>query len=552
MGSRTKTKKYSVEVSQSDVFSLVKYTKRTRNIADKALNNIIIPFPNFDPTVFDDNFWYVDKTKKYGASYQLYIQSLRVCAELLNEYEKTEDPRYLNKTQEIIESWIKYEEGKPSEKMLWYDHPTANRIQTIIHFLYHAKQQGLSIQEDKYYRIMQRHAEVLSDDKNYNNNNHGLMMDRSLMILGNVLDDKYLFTKGFYRAIDTFWFSFSHQGIHLENSPEYHNMVVSMYEGIEEYLNEKGKTLGKNVTGYLKLAKDYPNALLKPDGRMPSIGDSGKGIVRKNKVYKNIYDVEAGIAVLQNKDPKPFYVSFVCGYSSAVHKHKDDLSITTNYNGKEFFVDPGKFNYSKSKERTYVVSKAAHSSFHLKDFNYVIDPKNRFERKTVLNAYEDNKFYSIVKGKHTGYTGTSAVLYRTLIVFKHAPVLIVLDELETDIEHELNVVQKFNLHQDVEIAENEHGYRLTHGEESLTVKQFNEINAQTVIDGNEEDKLVINTASFGKGINTRQLDFSKSLTSGTAFTTAVYDEETVESLNIEVKEESVEIVLDNQKYTVLK
>src|SRR5699024_5844335 len=229
-------KSNKLEISETDVFPLLNKNKNTKSIAYKAARNSIIPFPGFESTPYDENYWYTDKKAKYGASYQLYIQSLRVCAELLNHYTETKIEKYFLKAEEIIKSWIGFSKTDPEEKMVWYDHPTANRVQVIIQYLYLAGENGYPYDEKLFAETLRKHADVLSDDSIYNNNNHGLMMDRSLMVIGHVLKDKLLFNKGYYRAIDTFWYSFSSQGIHLENSPDYHNMVVRMYRDIEKYL----------------------------------------------------------------------------------------------------------------------------------------------------------------------------------------------------------------------------------------------------------------------------------------------------------------------------
>src|SRR5699024_320232 len=127
--------------------------------------------------------------------------------------------------------------------MVWYDHPTANRIQVIINYLYLAKERH-DVDTKLYGKLLRFHSLYLSDNKNYRRNNHGLMMDRSLMILGNILNDQNIFNIGFYRSIDTFWYSYSYTGLHLENSPEYHNMVTRMYLELQTYLKKNGKTYG--------------------------------------------------------------------------------------------------------------------------------------------------------------------------------------------------------------------------------------------------------------------------------------------------------------------
>src|SRR5699024_8748131 len=95
-----------IKVTKFNVLRLVKSRKDSTLMADKALRNEIIPFPGFDSVLFDSNYFYTDKSKTYGASYQLYIQSLRIAAVLLLKYEKSKNIRYLYKAEELIYSWI--------------------------------------------------------------------------------------------------------------------------------------------------------------------------------------------------------------------------------------------------------------------------------------------------------------------------------------------------------------------------------------------------------------------------------------------------------------
>src|SRR5699024_10138789 len=178
-----------IEISEEDVFRLFEKKKRRADIADAALDNIIIPFPGFDSTTYDKDFWKVLKKEKYGNSYTLYIHTVRVAAELILAYEATQDLKYFDKAEEIINSWIEHIRTDNENKMIWYDHTTANRTQVLIHYLYIAYQLNRKINITLFKNLLMKHAEVLSNDGIYKHNNHGLMMDRSLMILGYVFED---------------------------------------------------------------------------------------------------------------------------------------------------------------------------------------------------------------------------------------------------------------------------------------------------------------------------------------------------------------------------
>lgn len=365
------------DIEEHDFIKLLKYDKRTDKIAESAMKDLIIPFPNFEETNFSKKHNWNAENEKYGKSYQLYIHSLRFVSSLLLQYEKKDDIKYLKKAEEFIESWIKFMNSKPKNEMIWYDHPVANRVQNIIHFLYLAKGK-LNINEEKYYKVLRQHGEFLMDDSHYNFNNHALMMDRSLMILGNILRDYDLFSTGYRRSIETFWYSFSSRGSHLENSPDYHRMVLLMYIEIEKYLKKHDQSFGETINHYMELAMQFLPIISRPDKRMPALGDSGNSALGRVKKYKKFSDDELGLTIIQREQPKTFYASFISGYSSITHKHRDDLSLTLYYAGDDILVDSGKFNYGKDIRRRYMMSPQAHSTLFFPNDDYKLDKENRF------------------------------------------------------------------------------------------------------------------------------------------------------------------------------
>jgi len=542
--------KGNLKIYEDDVYRLFEVSNRREKMAEDALNNIITPFPGFLSTEFRDDMWLEKKKQKYGNSYSLYLHTLRITVELMLAYEETNDIKYFDKAEEIIESWIRQSEPDKEVPMKWYDHTTANRTQALIQYLYLAQQMGRKVNISKYVDLLRKHVEVMSDDSKYKTNNHGLMMDRSLVVLGYVLEDHQIISKGKNRAINTFWYSFSSQAIHLENSPHYHLMVVRMYNEIEAYLNRKEDSLGPIIVNYLKLAKEYIPKLSKPNNTLPAIGDSGTSKAAKKKVYKNIYDYEAGIAILQYEQPNPMYLSFVAGYSSRVHKHNDDLSITLNYKTKDFLIDPGKYSYTGNKTRSYITSRRAHSSFYLEGFNYKIKNENRYDRKVRLENYVDNKIYSLVKGVNGDYEGTNALLERIVIQFKNSPVNIIVDSLITKRKNELKMTQKYNLSSLAKVSEVENGYKLISGGEELVIKQFKPFESKEVINGDLKKPVAVNTSGFAKVRPTKQLAFRKTSNQKEAFLTAIYDDRIVNDFDLKLYGDRLIVFIEDKTYDI--
>lgn len=531
-------------IEEHDFIKLLEYDKNTKLIADSAMENFIIPFPNFAKTDFNnDHDWNVTN-KRYGKSYQLYIHSLRFVGSLLLEYDKTKDIKYLEKSEFYIESWIDFMESKQKNEMLWYDHPVANRVQNIIYFLYLSKN-TLNIDESKYYKLLKKHGEFLMDDKNYKYNNHSLMMDRSLMILGNILENRELYSTGFRRAKETFWYSFSSKGSHLENSPDYHRMVVKMYLDMEKYLNKHDQTFGDVINKRLSVAGEFLPVISRPDKRLPALGDSGNSALGRKKEFENFSDNELGLTVIQNED---FYTSFTAGYSTVTHKHRDDLSITLFYKGEDVLVDSGKFSYGGDIRRRYIMSPQAHSSLFFENDDYKLDNDNRFSRKVQTTKYFDNKKYTFVEGKNHSFE--SSKLSRRLIALKNYPVVILLDSAQS--KEESNIYQNFNLSPQIEIVKYEASIATikTKSGNIVTFTQLQDIKEKIdIIPSQTEPVQSIVTSGYGKAIETKQLRFSAAVNSNTdyVFKTIISMDDSLNIQVTDINESALEISVNGEE-----
>lgn len=543
-----KNQQHFRNIKKEDVLPLAKYNKTTLKYAKLALENTIVPFPGFDPIQFDEQFDWAYIHSKNHVSYQLYLQSLRIVGQLLAAYEQFDDKKYLLKAKEITESWMSFVESGKSTDMTWYDHPVGNRTQILIHLLYSLNKEKIQVNSDRYFKLLYKHAEYLMDDSNYRKNNHGIMVDRGLMMLGFVMDDELLFNKGFYRVIDTFWQSFSYKGGHLENSPEYHNMVLRMYVGIEEYLIVHDKTLGEDVVKHMEVADNYLNLLLKPNRRLPAIGDSGHtSLPERTPIYKNFVDEEAGIAIIKQNLSKKIYMSFVCGYSTITHKHSDDLSITLSINGVDFIEDGAKFDYSKSPIRRYIVTPRAHSSLQLENKFYLKEKDNKYTQKIWIEKYFDHKNYFIVKGRNRGFNdGTS--LYRTIIFLKDYEMFIIINEGNSDYNH--TFIENYNLHHDVTVKSlSENIFELTRDEEKIIIESYYK-NAPEILEGNKDPIQAINATGPSKFNLTKHLQF-KDNGNETSTVTMIKSKE-IKVDNLELTSNYIKLKINNDEILIAR
>src|SRR5699024_6260284 len=134
-------------------------------------------------------------------------------------------------------------------EVAWNEHAVAERT---LNLLYFQENSSIKIKDKKFNRIISAHLEYLYDSKNYKSNNHGLMMDRTLLI-GSYYSDNSHFRE---RAIDIFYIfiyrNFSTAGIYLENSPEYHSFTLKLIHEFTITLQALNIKVDKDINEIIK------------------------------------------------------------------------------------------------------------------------------------------------------------------------------------------------------------------------------------------------------------------------------------------------------------
>lgn len=480
-------------------------------IADKIMNNRFYLSSSLEEIYFKDAIDWEYTHKNNMNSYLLYIHTLSVMSYLVNAYEITCNKKYLQKANEIIESWMEYEKSYKKNAMIWYDHTVAVRTYHIMYFYYIAKKE-ITLDNEKFESLIYRHIYYLYDDKNYFKNNHGIMMDKALIMCSKSIEnnksDNWCI-KGISRLKETFYESFSLQGVHLENSVFYHNFVKNLYLEIEEFLNEYELSLGKEIVDKFIRINDYFNYVVKPNGELPLIGDSSrmkmKGVEKK---YSPFIDYDAGIAILQDKSSiveDSTWLSFVCGNYKKTHKHYDDLSFTLYSAGEDIFVDSGSFGYGRGKERRYVQSPMAHNTFMIKNTKYNLLESNEIYKKVRITDFTSNKFYQYVKGKNHSYEGIK--LCRSIVLF-NPDIIVLLDRAESDSINDYT--QVFNIAKGLKVENlSEFGCNLTNSNITVNINQINTADEYSYHKGNKDLPRAVISEKTGTLTEISQVEFNK-------------------------------------------
>lgn len=386
-------------------------------------------------------------------TYQTYLHSLNFINVFTQLAVHNEDKNLMKEIRKIILDWNK-KNRLNEENFAWAEHPAASRILNIIYFQEHTL--FYKLKKKEFDKIIKDHCQFLNDEKNYKMNNHGLMMDNALLKASDYIEDeevrKVYEEKALYRIRLSLYRDFSRRGVHLENSPEYHRMVMIIYRKIMSTLKNKKIEPDTHFKNLYKSADNFKSYMIKPNLEYPMLGDTGL-IVEKSvkKRFRDFVDYDAGLALLQRRDKKDInkstYLTFSSGYQSKTHKHLDDLSVTYYLNGHDLLIDPGKYLYDKNdKIRKYLISPEAHTTVAIRNKTYTLkNPFIDFNNLRIVKYYS-TKNYRIITGINKLYDNIS--IFRTIVI-TNDPVLIIIDRvISNNIE---TVTQIFNINHEAEI-----------------------------------------------------------------------------------------------------
>jgi hypothetical protein len=515
------------KINPENLIKLTGVTEDTKRIADLIIDNQFFLTKAIDIVDFSKGINWNYTPSKSANTYQLYLHTLNSVSYLVNQFEESREHKYLDKAYDLIKGWDEYNNSnKPKSNKVWADHPSASRVMNIVYFFNIASGE-IELDENFLFSLLLEHARYLADDTHYNKNNHGIMVDRALITAGIALGEYELSSqwieKGIYRIREAFFRDFSSKGVHLENSPEYHSMVLNkLFIQTQAYLVKNGITIGEDIEEKLEMAKNYFPYVMKPNHSLPIIGDSGAHWVKKiQKNFDPFVDFQAGIAIMQSKTIKKpahsTWMSFISGYGSKTHKHQDDLSFTLFYKGKDIFIDSGKYNYDKKdKLRNYITSPFAHNTIAVEGKNYKIAPPHTNRDKIKITDFTSNPIYDYVKGINYAYDD---VQLERAIVFIKPNIVIILDKIRS--EKNNKYLQIFNLapHLTVTNTTNE-GAMLESNGEPIEIIQLSGCDEVRQYEGDRKTPRAVISEKFGTLIDNKQVEFSKS-GDNTYFLTAV-------------------------------
>lgn len=397
-------------------------------------------------------------------SWRFQHHSLSCVSHLVDGFIATGAKNYLELAKKIIFNWYEVNYPTSPSDMGWHDHSTAWRLVNICRF-YDEYQDSFQTNHEEYLlflKIIEAHCEKLADEEFYMpKHNHGMDQDMALftgavMFPSLSLSKKWeeLSLKRFNEQLDHL---FGEDGSYLEHSPHYVYLLLKNLYGFLDFIYGINHKSVKHLTERLEKSLVYLIYIIRPDGIIPSIGDSENAkisseVIEKWKINNNVYRefldqiinhsdihddnmpldkafMDAGVVTIRNKwtfDEETKQLVIYSGFHSRVHKHYDDLSFTLYDKGTPLITEGGKFNYDyKSEEREYIVSPFAHNSVMVDGKPANIFAKN--VEQSGLLSYLLTKNISYVSGMHALYPNVN---HRRIFVYFKPDVLIIIDKLD--------------------------------------------------------------------------------------------------------------------------
>lgn len=385
----------------------------------------IPPYGTIDFNGFDEYQWEESFGLNTGWSWK--ANAFIFVKYLIAYHHNTGDDNALDIIESGIVSWLaKYSETDETypHRFIWHDMGTGMRLESMLTFLGYIYQYASTWRQE--HDLLRRriitscfqHATMLAKETFYTAyTNHGMYQMCQLLLAGTFFDaapeelaeldalcdntgglagqTKYWQNLAGTRLLQELKFSFTDEGVHVENSPAYHSFVFRTFMSlVQDYpASILGEELAATLNQLSMGALEFLSHILRPDKCLPIIGDTellpvtdafpafggtlaygwfsyartggarGTKPTNLNKVYP-----KAGYAIFRDRwgDKKDYSLSIhlvaKAGCLSRYHHQKDEGNIILYAFGEDWLIDSGLYSHAHTDPvRIYMRSRAAHN-----------------------------------------------------------------------------------------------------------------------------------------------------------------------------------------------
>ena len=355
-------------------------------------------------------------------NWQLALASFHIPFILCSAYEETGEKIYLTSARDNIVGWAEFDKKLWLPKgFIWNDHAISARISVIVKFwkLYRMHPLFDRTIAKKIFSFLIRDAKRLSNPTHFTfSSNHGIMQNIGLLQISFAfpkLKNNELFrTTGIERLNKQLEFYINSEGVVLEHSPGYHRDGILLLSQAFRILTKLNHPIPNRWKDKYEKALTVYSQLVRPDGSLPMIGDTGSGKTGIDMQICQFDDNNRCIALVNRSDwapsldPSLYPVAGLASWWTSspgkkidytdlsqtvitwanfmghAHKHADELSLTLWDDGNDWWTNIGYYPYGK-KFRANAISWEGSNAPHL------IGESKDSERAVELNSYYNSK-----------------------------------------------------------------------------------------------------------------------------------------------------------------
>ena len=394
----------------------------------------------FEPVPVDGRDWSLNPFADRNWLWRYH--QLEFTRDLLRASAESEDAAYDEAALAWAESWIGANlHSIPESPMAWHDHATALRLHYLLIIWYKFRKGGRSEDCNGLELALVAHCRLLCEDDFYSTRtNHGFDQMYILLLAGSVLTHFEESSKWIdiatRRLVDEIQFAFSKNGIHVENSPAYHQSMLVRVMRARDAFGCLGIEVELNFYRLIENGIKFLAWITHPDGTIPLIGDttvtpvigylsdlhdspasellrcsaSGgeEGIVPQDN---HAFFTEDGWVVFRShiRDGADFkdsiHLIMKSAFFSTYHRHDDDTSIVLKAFGSDWLLDSGMYNYhEEDQKRLFVRSVYGHNLMVLEGISTHRDvERGRQSTKMWIDSEDDRTIVHASTEMYEGY-----------------------------------------------------------------------------------------------------------------------------------------------------
>ena len=442
-------------------------------------------------------------------SFNFRIHCLDMCQDLLLVFSSGGAQKFFDAAARAALEWCgRYCEGKNADDSpyIWYDMSAGMRAYRLAYIYEVLQRNSLGSAEDRelLWKSLLEHRRYLEDDANIAfHSNHGyyqivgqMAMGRRLAVYDPAMRDFY--AQGQQRFAEMLRTQFTEEGIHKENSPYYHRMLLLTLRAIVK----SGLAEDPDILAFTDRIEHSLSSFVCPDRTMLQFGDSDArditvateanalskwgdpamqylasgGKVGNAPEFGLLTYPLSGYAVVRRpgkRFPEVFhdqsYLALNAAFHSRTHRHADDLTMTWYDRGQHILVDAGRYGYVGKTEkdspqwldgfwysdpfRMYCESTRAHNTLEF-------DGRNNPRRRTPLYGSALRRC-----GERDGvfFMEAELRLFKTIrrvrtLLFKPASWLLIHDWFHDNLSEPHTVRQWFHTAPHLTMQPDEHGW----------------------------------------------------------------------------------------------